>query len=86
MTPFTRIEGRAYPLPFSNIDTDLIIPAAHLKTIRRSGLGQSMRGEVTDLPVAEVNGRIFLNFSALGFHPELVRHRDAQRKTLGRKK
>ncbi len=40
MTPFTRIEGRAYPLPFSNIDTDLIIPAVHLKTIRRSGLGQ----------------------------------------------
>jgi diacylglycerol kinase family enzyme len=44
------------------------------------------RGEVTDLPVAEVNGRIFLNFSALGFHPELVRHRDAQRKSLGRAK
>ena len=40
MTPFSRVEGRAYPLPFSNIDTDLIIPAAHLKTIRRSGLGQ----------------------------------------------
>ena len=40
MTPLTRIEGRAYPLPLSNIDTDLIIPAAHLKTIRRSGLGQ----------------------------------------------
>ena len=44
------------------------------------------RGEVIDLPIAEVNGRIFLNFSALGFHPELVRHRDAQRKTLDRKK
>jgi len=43
-------------------------------------------GEMTDLPVAEVNGRIFLNFSALGFHPELVRHRDAQRKSLGRAK
>jgi 3-isopropylmalate/(R)-2-methylmalate dehydratase small subunit len=40
MMPFTRVEGRAYPLPFSNIDTDLIIPAEHLKTIRRSGLGQ----------------------------------------------
>lgn len=40
MMPFTRVEGRAYPLPFSNIDTDLIIPALHLKTIRRSGLGQ----------------------------------------------
>ncbi len=44
------------------------------------------RGEIIDLPVAEVNGRIFLNFSALGFHPELVRHRDAQRSSLGRKK
>src|SRR5687768_13475072 len=43
-------------------------------------------GEVTDLPVAEVNGRIFLNFSGLGFHPELVRHREAQQKSLGRKK
>jgi 3-isopropylmalate/(R)-2-methylmalate dehydratase small subunit len=40
MIPFTRVEGRAYPLPFSNIDTDLIIPAEHLKTIRRSGLGR----------------------------------------------
>jgi 3-isopropylmalate/(R)-2-methylmalate dehydratase small subunit len=40
MTPFTRVEGRAYPLPFNNIDTDLIIPAEHLKTIRRSGLGR----------------------------------------------
>ena len=39
MTPFTRVEGRAYPLALANVDTDLIIPAAHLKTIRRSGLG-----------------------------------------------
>ena len=28
MTPFTRVEGRAYPLPLDNIDTDLIIPAS----------------------------------------------------------
>ena len=40
MTPFTRVEGRAYPLPLRNIDTDLIIPAAYLKTIRRQGLGR----------------------------------------------
>ena len=39
MMPFTRVEGRAYPLPFANIDTDLIIPAVHLKTVERSGLG-----------------------------------------------
>src|SRR5256885_3583394 len=39
MTPFTRVEGRAYPLGLKNVDTDMIIAAAHLKTIRRSGLG-----------------------------------------------
>jgi len=57
MTPFTRIDGRAYPLPLSNVDTDLIIPAEHLKTIRRSGLGRhafevlrSVPGNVFDDP------------------------------------
>lgn len=40
MIPFTRIESRAYPLALGNVDTDLIIPARHLKTIRRSGLGR----------------------------------------------
>lgn len=39
MTPFTRVEGRAYPLGLANVDTDLIIPAAYLKTVRRAGLG-----------------------------------------------
>src|SRR5437660_12511981 len=31
MTPFTSVEGKAYPLPLRNVDTDLIIPAAYLK-------------------------------------------------------
>ena len=39
MTPFTRVEGRAFPLGRANVDTDLIIPAANLKTVRRAGLG-----------------------------------------------
>ncbi len=39
MTQFIRVEGRAYPLGLANVDTDLIIPAAHLKTVGRSGLG-----------------------------------------------
>ena len=39
MMPFIRVEGRAYPVPLNHIDTDLIIPAEHLKTIHRSGLG-----------------------------------------------
>jgi diacylglycerol kinase family enzyme len=29
---------------------------------------------------------LFLNFSGLGLHPAVVRHRDAQREALGRKK
>jgi diacylglycerol kinase family enzyme len=43
-------------------------------------------GHVEELDVAEVNGRIFLNFSAIGFHPRLVKHREAQRDVLGRRK
>jgi len=57
MTPLTRVEGKAYPLPLRNVDTDLIIPAAHLKTIRRQGLGRhafetlrSQPGNVFDDP------------------------------------
>ncbi|MDE2041584.1 MAG: 3-isopropylmalate dehydratase small subunit [Alphaproteobacteria bacterium] len=40
MTPISTIEGRAYPLGRKNVDTDVIIPAAYLKTISRSGLGK----------------------------------------------
>jgi diacylglycerol kinase family enzyme len=44
------------------------------------------RGVTKYLDVGEVNGRVFLNFSGLGMHPMLVKHRDAQRTALGRKK
>jgi len=40
MTGVKAVEGRAYPLDRANIDTDIIIPAEHLKTIAREGLGQ----------------------------------------------
>lgn len=39
MTPITQVEGRAYPFGRKNVDTDVIIPAAWLKTISRTGLG-----------------------------------------------
>jgi 3-isopropylmalate/(R)-2-methylmalate dehydratase small subunit len=38
--PVTIIEGKAYPFGLKNIDTDVIIPAAWLKTISRLGLGR----------------------------------------------
>jgi 3-isopropylmalate/(R)-2-methylmalate dehydratase small subunit len=40
MRPIDTIEGKAYPLGRPNIDTDVIIPAHHLKTITREGLGR----------------------------------------------
>ncbi|MFL1461047.1 3-isopropylmalate dehydratase small subunit [Roseococcus sp. DSY-14] len=42
MTPFTTLTGVAAPLPKANVDTDQIIPARFLKTIKRTGLGKSL--------------------------------------------
>ena len=39
--PLTVVEGRAYPLGLSNVDTDTIIAGQWLKTITRTGLGQA---------------------------------------------
>ena len=41
-----------------------------------------------DVPfnVGEVNGQVFLLFAAFGLYGDMVKHRDAQRKTLGRRK
>ena len=36
--------------------------------------------------VGEVNDRPFLLFSAIGLYADIIKHRDAQRKALGRKK
>jgi len=43
-------------------------------------------GSVNTMHVAEVNGRVFLNFSGIGFHPNVVKYRDAQREAVGRSK
>jgi 3-isopropylmalate/(R)-2-methylmalate dehydratase small subunit len=40
MEPVNHVGGRAYPLGMKNVDTDIIIPAAWLKTISRTGLGR----------------------------------------------
>ncbi len=40
MKAVQRVEGRAIPFGQKNVDTDVIIPAAWLKTISREGLGQ----------------------------------------------
>jgi 3-isopropylmalate/(R)-2-methylmalate dehydratase small subunit len=42
MDPFRRLIGIAAPLPVANIDTDLILSAAFLKTVSRAGLGRGL--------------------------------------------
>jgi 3-isopropylmalate/(R)-2-methylmalate dehydratase small subunit len=42
MEKFTSLTGVAAPLPMVNIDTDMIIPARFLKSIKRDGFGPSL--------------------------------------------
>lgn len=42
MEKFTQLTGVAAPLAMVNVDTDMIIPARYLKTIKRTGLGAGL--------------------------------------------
>ncbi|PNW29607.1 UNVERIFIED_CONTAM: 3-isopropylmalate dehydratase small subunit [Euhalothece sp. KZN 001] len=46
MDKFTTLTGIAAPLPMMNVDTDMIIPKQHLKTIKRTGLGRVLFDEL----------------------------------------
>ena len=43
-------------------------------------------GEDVPFNLGEVNGQPFLLFAAIGLYSDMIRHRDAQRKVLGRRK
>jgi len=43
-------------------------------------------GQIAQVDVGEVNGRIFLNNSSLGLYPDIVRDRQRQQRRLGRGK
>jgi len=42
MKAFTSLTAIAAPLPLDNVDTDMIIPARFLKTIKRTGLSEGL--------------------------------------------
>lgn len=42
MKRFDRLQGIAAPFPLTNVDTDKILPARHLTTISRNGLGAAL--------------------------------------------
>ncbi len=46
MEKFTQLTGVAAPLDMINVDTDMVIPKQHLKTIARSGLGKFLFDEM----------------------------------------
>ncbi len=46
MQKFTTLSGIAVPFPMINCDTDRIIPARFLKTIKRSGLGINLFNDI----------------------------------------
>ena len=46
MQKFDKLTGVAAPMPMIHIDTDMIIPKQHLKTIKRTGLGKALFDEM----------------------------------------
>jgi 3-isopropylmalate/(R)-2-methylmalate dehydratase small subunit len=50
MNSVSHIEGKAYPWGQKNVDTDIIIPAAWLKTVTREGLGRGAFETVRSVP------------------------------------
>lgn len=42
MEKFTKHSGTSAPLDLQNVDTDMVIPADYLKTIKRTGLGEGL--------------------------------------------
>jgi len=46
MEKFIQLSGVAAPLDMMNIDTDMIIPKLHLRTIKRTGLGKVVFDEL----------------------------------------
>jgi 3-isopropylmalate/(R)-2-methylmalate dehydratase small subunit len=61
MDKFTTLTGIAAPLPFINIDTDMIIPKDYLKTIKRTGLAKGLFAEMRYLDDGSDNPDFVLN-------------------------
>jgi len=61
MQPFTTLTGIAAPLAMVNVDTDKIIPAKWLKTIKRTGLGGALFESLRYRPEGGENPDFVLN-------------------------
>jgi 3-isopropylmalate/(R)-2-methylmalate dehydratase small subunit len=61
MDKFTTLTGVAAPLDMINVDTDMIIPKQHLKTIKRTGLGKHLFDEMRHTPDGAERPEFVLN-------------------------
>ncbi|MEO8884368.1 MAG: 3-isopropylmalate dehydratase small subunit [Devosia sp.] len=61
MEKFNQLTGVAAPLPFINIDTDMIIPKQYLKTIKRTGLASALFSEMRYKDDGSENADFVLN-------------------------
>ncbi len=61
MVPFTTMTGLVAPLPFDDIDTDAIIPARFMKTIRREGLRTGVFHALAHTPAGTLDPNFILN-------------------------
>jgi len=64
MRAFTRLDGRAAPMPIANIDTDQIIPKQFLKTVEREGLGKGLFFDLRFDEQGEIKEEFVLNSAA----------------------
>lgn len=74
MQAFTTLTGVAAPLPLANVDTDKIIPARFLKTIKRTGLGVHLFDTLRFDAAGEERPEFVLNQPAFRGAEVLVAH------------
>ena len=74
MDAFTTLTAIAAPLPLANVDTDKIIPARFLKTIKRTGLGQHLFDTLRFLPDGREREEFTLNQPAFRNAQILIAH------------
>jgi 3-isopropylmalate/(R)-2-methylmalate dehydratase small subunit len=61
MEKFTKLEGVAAPLKMINVDTDMIIPADYLKTLKRTGLAKGLFSRIRKLADGSLDPDFALN-------------------------
>ena len=74
MQAFTELTGVAAPLPLANVDTDKIIPARFLKTIKRTGLGKNLFDTLRYDPAGAERPDFVLNQPAFRHAEVLIAH------------